>query len=151
MEASSAGNRCEEEGTGHVNKLELVEHVAAETDTSKAAAAAALDAVIEGITKALKKGEEVRLVGFRHFLGQEARRRQGPQSRDRRGDQNSRFEERPLQARRDAEGRAQQESERELTVGAPASAARISAAGGSSSRRHRFAAAGGLPWAGVIP
>ena len=56
-----------EEGKGHVNKLELVEHVAAATETSKAAAAAALDAVIEGITKALKKGEEVRLVGFGTF------------------------------------------------------------------------------------
>jgi DNA-binding protein HU-beta len=50
-----------------VNKLELVEHVAAATDSSKAAAAAALDAVLEGITKALKKGEEVRLVGFGTF------------------------------------------------------------------------------------
>ena len=47
-----------------VNKLELVEHIAAATDTSKAASAAALDAVIEGITKALKKGEEVRLGTF---------------------------------------------------------------------------------------
>ena len=50
-----------------VNKMELVEHVAQATDLSKAAAAAALDAVIEGITKALKKGEEVRLVGFGTF------------------------------------------------------------------------------------
>jgi DNA-binding protein HU-beta len=50
-----------------VNKLELVEHVAEATDTSKAAAAAALDAVLEGITLALKKGEEVRLVGFGTF------------------------------------------------------------------------------------
>ena len=50
-----------------MNKLELVEHVANETDSSKAAAAAAIDAVIEGITKALKKGEEVRLVGFGTF------------------------------------------------------------------------------------
>ncbi|MBU3890491.1 MULTISPECIES: HU family DNA-binding protein [Methylosinus] len=50
-----------------VNKLELVEHVAEATETSKAAAAAALDAVIDGITLALKKGEEVRLVGFGTF------------------------------------------------------------------------------------
>jgi len=50
-----------------VNKLELVEHIAEATDTSKAAAAAALDATIDGITKALKKGEEVRLVGFGTF------------------------------------------------------------------------------------
>ncbi|WP_018266554.1 MULTISPECIES: HU family DNA-binding protein [Methylosinus] len=50
-----------------VNKLELVEHVAEATETSKAAAAAAIDAVIDGITLALKKGEEVRLVGFGTF------------------------------------------------------------------------------------
>jgi DNA-binding protein HU-beta len=50
-----------------MNKLELVEHIAEATDTSKAAAAAALDATIDGITKALKKGEEVRLVGFGTF------------------------------------------------------------------------------------
>lgn len=50
-----------------MNKLELVEHVAAETETSKAAAAAAVDAVLEGITNALKKGDEVRLVGFGTF------------------------------------------------------------------------------------
>jgi DNA-binding protein HU-beta len=59
--------RCEKKGKAMVNKLELVEHVAEATDSSKAAAAAAIDAVIEGITKALKKGEEVRLVGFGTF------------------------------------------------------------------------------------
>jgi len=61
MEASSAGDRCEEKGTGHGQQTGIA------TDTSKAASAAALDAVIEGITKALKKGEEVRLVGFGTF------------------------------------------------------------------------------------
>jgi DNA-binding protein HU-beta len=50
-----------------VNKLELVEHVAEATDSSKAAAAAAVDAVLDGITTALQKGEEVRLVGFGTF------------------------------------------------------------------------------------
>ena len=75
-----------------VNKLELVEHIAAATDTSKAASAAALDAS--------------RWIW--HFLGQEARRRQGAQSRHRRGDQNPRLEERALQIRRDAESRPQQ-------------------------------------------
>ena len=50
-----------------MNKLELVEHLAKELDTSKAAAGRALDAVIEGITKAVKKGDEVRLVGFGTF------------------------------------------------------------------------------------
>jgi DNA-binding protein HU-beta len=50
-----------------MNKMELVEHIAGETELSKAAAAAALDAVVEGITKALRKGDEVRLVGFGTF------------------------------------------------------------------------------------
>ena len=50
-----------------MNKLELVEHVANETETSKAAAAAAIDAVLDGITMALKNGDEVRLVGFGTF------------------------------------------------------------------------------------
>ncbi len=50
-----------------MNKQELVEHVANATESSKAAAAAAVDAVIDGITDALKKGDEVRLVGFGTF------------------------------------------------------------------------------------
>ena len=50
-----------------MNKMELVEHIAGETELSKVAAAAALDAVVEGITKTLRKGDEVRLVGFGTF------------------------------------------------------------------------------------
>ena len=50
-----------------MNKQELVDHVANETGSSKAAAAAALDAVLDGITQALKKDDEVRLVGFGTF------------------------------------------------------------------------------------
>ena len=50
-----------------MNKLELVEHIAGHADLSKASAAMALEAVVEGITKALKKGDEVRLVGFGTF------------------------------------------------------------------------------------
>jgi len=50
-----------------MNKQELVEHVAAQTDSSKTAASAAVDAVLDAITSALSKGEEVRLVGFGTF------------------------------------------------------------------------------------
>ncbi|HTR12154.1 MAG TPA: HU family DNA-binding protein [Roseiarcus sp.] len=50
-----------------MNKLELVDHIAAEADLTKVSAAAALEAVLDGITKSLKKGEEVRLVGFGTF------------------------------------------------------------------------------------
>jgi len=50
-----------------MNKLELVEHVAEATELTKVAASAALDAVLDGIGRALKKGDDVRLVGFGTF------------------------------------------------------------------------------------
>ena len=91
-----------------MNKLELVEHVASETDSSKAAAAAAIDAVIDGITKALKKGDEVRLVGFGTFSVKKRAAGKGRNPATGEEIKNSRVQERPLQARRDAEDRAQQ-------------------------------------------
>jgi DNA-binding protein HU-beta len=50
-----------------VNKNDLVAHVAEAGGLSKTDAAKAVDAVLEGITDALKKGDEVRLVGFGTF------------------------------------------------------------------------------------
>ena len=50
-----------------MNKLELVDHIATEAELTKVSAAAALEAVLDGIIKTLKKGEEVRLVGFGTF------------------------------------------------------------------------------------
>ena len=50
-----------------MNKSDLVDHVAASVNLSKTDAAAALEAVMSGITKALKRGEDVRLVGFGTF------------------------------------------------------------------------------------
>ena len=50
-----------------MNKADLVEHVADELDTTKAAAARAIDAVFDGITRAVKRGEDVRLIGFGTF------------------------------------------------------------------------------------
>ncbi|HYR25437.1 MAG TPA: HU family DNA-binding protein [Aquabacterium sp.] len=50
-----------------MNKSELIEHIATQADISKAAAARALEAVIGGVTTALKKGEGVSLVGFGTF------------------------------------------------------------------------------------
>ena len=52
---------------GQMNKLELVEHIAKEAELTKVSAAAALEAVLDGIAKSLKKGDEVRLVGFGTF------------------------------------------------------------------------------------
>ena len=50
-----------------MNKLELVDHIASVAELTKVHAAQALDAMLEGIEKTLKKGEEVRLVGFGTF------------------------------------------------------------------------------------
>ena len=50
-----------------MNKSELIEHIAADADISKAAATRALESTIESITAALKKGDSVSLVGFGTF------------------------------------------------------------------------------------
>jgi DNA-binding protein HU-beta len=50
-----------------VNKAELIDAVAAGADISKAAAGRALDAMVEAVTKALKDGDQVNLVGFGTF------------------------------------------------------------------------------------
>ncbi len=58
-----------------MNKSDLVEAIAKSADISKAAAARALDSTIESITKALKKGDTVSLVGFGTFkVGKRAAR-----------------------------------------------------------------------------
>jgi DNA-binding protein HU-beta len=50
-----------------VNKAELIDSIAASADIPKAAAGRALDAVIESVQGALKKGESVALIGFGTF------------------------------------------------------------------------------------
>jgi len=50
-----------------MNKKELVEAIAKGNDMSKVAAEGVLNTVIETITKSLKKGEDVQLVGFGTF------------------------------------------------------------------------------------
>ncbi len=50
-----------------MNKTELVEHIQNEAGLSKTDAAKALDAVVSGITKSLKKKTDVTLVGFGTF------------------------------------------------------------------------------------
>jgi DNA-binding protein HU-beta len=66
-EAGDVAVCLQQDGRGHMNKLELVEHIATETELTKVNAAAALEATLDGIVKSLKKGEEVRLVGFGTF------------------------------------------------------------------------------------
>lgn len=58
---------CSLQGGPTVNKQDLVSHVAEAASISKNDAAKAVDAVFDGITAALKKGDEVRLVGFGTF------------------------------------------------------------------------------------
>ncbi|MCB1579608.1 MAG: HU family DNA-binding protein, partial [Alphaproteobacteria bacterium] len=47
-----------------MNKQDLVSKVADKADISKTKAASAVDAVIDAIKGSLKKGDDVRLVGF---------------------------------------------------------------------------------------
>jgi DNA-binding protein HU-beta len=50
-----------------MNKSDLVDRVATATESSKTAAAAAVDAVITGITRGLEAGEKVQISGFGTF------------------------------------------------------------------------------------
>jgi len=58
-----------------VNKSDLIDAIAKSADISKASAGRALDAAVESIKKALKKGDTVSLVGFGTFkVGKRAAR-----------------------------------------------------------------------------
>ena len=50
-----------------MNKQELIAKIAKDTGSSKAGAAAAVDSMIDGITKSLKKGDSITFVGFGTF------------------------------------------------------------------------------------
>ncbi|MDR5804911.1 HU family DNA-binding protein [Caballeronia sp. LZ001] len=50
-----------------MNKQELIDTVAAATGSTKAVTGEAIDAVIEAITKAVAKGDNLQLVGFGSF------------------------------------------------------------------------------------
>ncbi|MCK5874361.1 MAG: HU family DNA-binding protein [Alcanivoracaceae bacterium] len=60
-----------------MNKSELIDAIAAAADLSKADAGRALDATIESISGALKKGDTVSLVGFGTFQVKERAAREG--------------------------------------------------------------------------
>ena len=60
-----------------MNKTNLIDAVASEADVSKAEAARVVDAVIDSITRALKKGDTVTLVGFGTFQVRERAARSG--------------------------------------------------------------------------
>ncbi|PIE42143.1 MAG: DNA-binding protein HU [Gammaproteobacteria bacterium] len=50
-----------------MNKTELVDAVAKSAGISKVTANKAVDAVVDSVTKALKKGDKVTLIGFGSF------------------------------------------------------------------------------------
>ena len=67
-----------------MNKTQLIEHIAANTDLSKAAAGRVLSTVLESVTKTLKKGGTVSLTGFGSFsvTKRKARIGRNPQTGD---------------------------------------------------------------------
>ncbi|HLM54374.1 MAG TPA: HU family DNA-binding protein [Pseudoxanthomonas sp.] len=67
-----------------MNKTDLVDKVAETADLSKAEATRAVDAVISSVTKALKEGDNVTVVGFGTFQVRERAARSGrnPKTRE---------------------------------------------------------------------
>jgi len=60
-----------------MTKAELVQFIAESADLTKADAARALDAMVEGVTKGLKENGKVTLVGFGTFTAKERAAREG--------------------------------------------------------------------------
>jgi len=60
-----------------MTKADLVEKMATDAGVSKAAAAKALDSLIDGIVKSVKKGNKVALVGFGTFALSKRKARKG--------------------------------------------------------------------------
>lgn len=50
-----------------MNKTDLIENIAEEMNSTKAEASVALESALNSITEALKKGDDVTLVGFGTF------------------------------------------------------------------------------------
>ena len=65
-----------------MNKQALITKIAADTGSSKAGAAAAMESLLEGITKSLKRGESITFVGFGTFktAQRKARTARNPQT-----------------------------------------------------------------------
>ena len=60
-----------------MNKSQLVDHVAKDTELTKADASRAIESTIDHISRTLKKGEEVALTGFGKFSVVQRAARQG--------------------------------------------------------------------------
>ena len=65
-----------------MTKQDLIAKIAKDTGSSKTGAAAALDSVIDGITRSLKKGDSITFVGFGTFktAQRKARTARNPQT-----------------------------------------------------------------------
>jgi DNA-binding protein HU-beta len=65
-----------------MNKQDLIAKIAKDTGSSKANAAAAVESLIDGITKSLKKGDPITFVGFGTFktAQRKARTARNPQT-----------------------------------------------------------------------
>lgn len=65
-----------------MNKHDIVEKIASETGITKTTAAAAVQSLIDGITRSLKKGDVVSFVGFGTFktASRKARTARNPQT-----------------------------------------------------------------------
>ena len=65
-----------------MNKQDIIAKVAKDTGLKKASAAAVVDSIIDGITKSLKKGDQVSFVGFGTFKisNRKARLARNPQT-----------------------------------------------------------------------
>ena len=60
-----------------MNKSELIKHIADKSDISQAAAGKALGSLIDAVTKTLKKGGTVSLIGFGSFSVTKRKARSG--------------------------------------------------------------------------
>ena len=60
-----------------MNKAQLIERIAKETDSTKAHTERVLDAALDIIRKSVKKGDEVKLVGFGTFTKAKRKARTG--------------------------------------------------------------------------
>ncbi|NGP52436.1 HU family DNA-binding protein [Thioalkalivibrio sp. XN8] len=60
-----------------MNKGELIDAVAAAADLTKSDATKAVEAFVDSVTRALKKGEQVSIVGFGSFSVKSRAARQG--------------------------------------------------------------------------
>ena len=90
-----------------MNKLDLIAAVADDANLTKGQASEAVDAVFKAIEHALKKEEEVRLVGFGTFATAKRKAGTGRNPAHRRGNPHPSLHLRPLQARQGPEGRGE--------------------------------------------